>query len=281
MSCLVVGCGYLGARVAARVAAAGAPLAIVTRDPARADALRSRRGAAALLGDYHAPAFLPFARALPRPLHVLCLLPPGACADAAGTLAPLRRLVEMLGALAPESAILSSSTGVYGDAARVVTAESPCAPGGAREQRLREIEEIWLGQPVASVLRLAGLYGPGRIIGLAGVRAAAPIPGDPDAWLNLVHVDDAAALLLKMMEGPGARIELGSDGSPVTRRDYYRTLAALAGAPAPRFDRGPAVRGATHRRCDPASTCERRGWRPMFSDFRAGLAVLGDVITRG
>jgi nucleoside-diphosphate-sugar epimerase len=281
VSFLIIGCGYLGVRVAARCAAGGEPLALVSRDAARARVLGDGFSARTFVGDYHSPALLDFAAVLPPPLHVFCLLPPGGCADAAGTLAPLQRLVAMLATLAPASAILSSSTGVYGDAARTVTAESSCLASGPRERRLAEIEACWLELPVARVLRLAGLYGPGRIVGLAGVRAGAPVAGDPDAWLNLIHIEDAAALLLRMTARAGARVELGSDGTPVTRRDYYRTLAATAGAPPPGFDFSPTVRGAAYRRCDPSSTRGRLEWWPMFRDFRAGLAVLGDEITRG
>jgi hypothetical protein len=74
------------------------------------------------------------------------------------------------------------------------------------------------------------------------------------------------------LEAPAA-IELGADGRPVTRRVYYATLAAWAGVPRPRFDRTHPARGGGARRCDPGSTCARLDWRPMFGDFKAGLAA--------
>ncbi len=273
---LILGCGYVGARVVARARATGARLAVVTRDAARASALRARLGTEVMVGDYHdGSRLLAFCRALPGPLRVICLLPPGACADAADTLAPLARLTDALRALEPLSATLSSSTGVYGEqGSRVVSAESTCLPVTKREVRLREIEQCWLAVPGARVLRLAGLYGPGRVVGLQGVRAGAAVSGAPDGWLNLVHVDDAASLLLRVASGQGAAIELGADGAPVTRRSYYRTLAALAGVAPPRYTGEPGARGGGYRRCDPSSTWARLDWRPMYRDFRAGLAAL-------
>lgn len=280
-SWLIVGCGYVGTRVVARLRARDARLAIVTRDAARAAAFTAQ-GAQTLVGDFaDAPRLLAFGAALSRPLRVLCLLPPSACQDAAGTLAPLARLVAVLRELAPVSATLSSSTGVYGEqGSRVVTAESACLPASPREHRLGEIETCWHAAPNARVVRLAGLYGPGRIVGLQGVRAGSPVPGDPDGYLNLIHAADAAELLVRSALGAAAATELGADGTPVTRRVYYRTLASRCGAPPPRFSGEPSTRGGGYRRCDPATTCARLQWRPMFSDFRAGLAALGDELTR-
>jgi len=277
---LVVGCGYVGMRLAARIRATGARLAVVTRDAARAAGLRAHLAADVLVGDFHdTPRVLAFCRGLPGPLHVFCLLPPGACGDAADTLAPLEHLIAALRVLEPLSATLSSSTGVYGEqSGRIVSAESACLPVTPRELRLRAIEQRWLGAPGARVVRLAGLYGPERVIGLQGLRAGAPVAGAPDGWLNLLHVDDAASLLLRVAEGLGATIELGADGTPVTRRDYYRALAALAGDAPPRFSGEAGARGAGYRRCDPSSTWARLDWRPMYRDFRAGLAALPGTV---
>lgn len=273
-SWLIVGCGYLGTRVLARLAAARATTAIVTRDATRAAHCERVYGAHSHVGAYADETLLRRCRAtLPAPLRVLCLLPPSACVDAQGTLAPFARFRALLDEIRPARALLSSSTGVYGEqGGGRVTAETPCRPASVREHRLREIEDLWLAGEGRHVLRCAGLYGPGRVVGLAGLLERRPVPGRPDGWLNLLHVDDAAALLLDMALGAPARVELGADGHPVTRRDYYSTLAAWAGVPPPRFDDALAARGGGARRCDPATTCARLRWRPMFTDFRAGLA---------
>lgn len=279
-SWLLIGCGYVGQRVLTLLGAAGAQVRVITRDPARAAALTAAGATRVCVGDYADAAFLQACcAALPPPLRVLCLLPPSACADERGELQPLQGMVATLGAVAPARAILTSSTGVYGEqGGGIVAAETPCRPQSPREQRLAAIERSWLAAGNAhQVLRYAGLYGPGRVIGLAGLRQGAAVAGDPDGWLNLLHVDDAAALLVRMALEDAATIELGADGTPVTRRTYYRALAALAGAPAPVFDAGAATRGGGARRCVPASTCERLAWRPMYRDFRAGLVRCNEV----
>ena len=65
-----------------------------------------------------------------------------------------------------------------------------------------------------------------------------PIPGDPQKFLNLIHIDDAAqaASAAALEAARPEPIYLVSDDRPVTRREYYTRMATLLGAPEPRFD---------------------------------------------
>ncbi|HEX5270582.1 MAG TPA: SDR family NAD(P)-dependent oxidoreductase, partial [Gemmataceae bacterium] len=75
-----------------------------------------------------------------------------------------------------------------------------------------------------------------------------PVPADPDGWLNLIHVEDGAAAVVAADERgrPGETYNV-ADGTPVRRRDFYARLAALLGAPPPRFV-PPAVGDRVSRR---------------------------------
>lgn len=275
-SWLLIGCGYVGTRVLARLRAQGATTAVVSRDAARAAAFANEYGARVLLGHYaDGVALRVFCTELPAPLRVLCMLPPSACTDAQATLAPFEQLHAVLSAVRPARAVLTSSTGVYGaQNGAQVTAESACRPVTPRETMLLDIERAWLDGDARHVVRCAGLYGPGRVVGLPGLQQGKPVPGDPDGWLNLLHVEDAARLVIAVASTAAARVELGADGQPVTRRRYYGTLAAWAGVAPPVFDGAAPSRGGGARRCDPSTTWSRLGWRPMYSDFVAGLAAL-------
>ena len=46
------------------------------------------------------------------------------------------------------------------------------------------------------ILRLAGIYGPGRIPFLDKLQAGQPIPAMSAGNLNLIHVDDAATVVV-------------------------------------------------------------------------------------
>ena len=270
---LIVGAGFLGRVVARRLLAEGVDVRLTTRDPARAQALSRSFGVRCDALDLAAGGSGARLSALAEGAsRALFLLPPSGCVDGDGGLEPFRAACAALAGM--QGAVLSSSTAVYGDhAGAVVTAETPCRAQGERGQRLLGIEQAWLAAPGRKLVRLAGLYGPGRVIGQAGLHAATPVAGTAEGWLNLIHVEDAATLLLACLDSPASRsVELGGDGHPTTRRDYYEHLAACLGLPPPRFAGGEGGRAAGSRRCDPASTRARVGWSPMYADFRAGLA---------
>jgi len=152
--------------------------------------------------------------------------------------------------------ILSSSTGVWGDeGGGVVTEETPTNPSREAGHVLVEAESLLRshakGPGVA--LRFAGLYGPDRLPRLDDLRSGRPIAADPESWLNLIHIDDAAAVVCAVAAAatPGP-LYVVSDGHPVLRRDWYGHLAAIIGSPSPHWEPSlPRARGAD-KRVDPA-----------------------------
>jgi len=275
---LIIGCGYLGRVVARQCQRLGVPVVLTTRSEERAKRLASEFGPVVHRLDLaQADAAAHLQAVGLHAQRALVLLTPGALMDEAGGMAPLQHLCAGLATLPQlRRAVLSSSTAVYGDrAGQTVNADSACSAVSPRERRLLEIETHWLGSQGRRVVRLAGLYGPGRVIGESGLSRAQAVDGDPDGWLNLIHIHDAASLVLRCLADHAgiAPIELGSDGTPVVRRTYYEFLAARMGCRRPAFSGAPAVRGGASRRCDPRLTVERTGWRPMYRDFRVGLAA--------
>lgn len=140
--------------------------------------------------------------------------------------------------------IYISSTSVYGQShGEWIDESSPCIP--TRDNGVIQLEAEQLVHETfadshdrqAVILRLSGIYGPGRLLRrLEEVRSAKPIDGNPNAFLNLIHGDDAAriAVACATRSEPSATY-LVSDDCPVTRREYYERLASLAGAPEPVF----------------------------------------------
>ena len=146
----------------------------------------------------------------------------------------------------------------------------------ARMMELRS--RMSLGLQIHSVtIRLVGLYGPGRIIGLGGITRGDPIHGEPERWLNLIHVDDAARAVVAALTIDDPReLYLACDDRPVKRREYYETLARRLGAPAPRFLPSTAVE--PDKRVRNTLLREELGVIPKYPDFLAGLDdALGDA----
>ncbi|MFI4874789.1 MAG: SDR family oxidoreductase [Blastopirellula sp. JB062] len=181
--------------------------------------------------------------------------------------------------------IYLSSTGVYGDAAgQLVNEQTPCNPqraGGkacfAAENLLRDHPQ-WKAKH--TVLRLAGIYGPGRIPRAKDIADGVAIPAPGAGMLNLIHVDDAVqAVLLAAEHAQPAPLYVISDGQPVERREYYAQIARSLNAPAPVYEAAdpasPAgLRAGANRRMSNRWAVEHLGLKPKYSDYRAGLAAI-------
>lgn len=180
--------------------------------------------------------------------------------------------------------IYISSTGVYGHAAGdLVDEETPPQPAREGGKASLAAERVLQAHPQGSnsiILRLAGIYGPGRIPRAADLQAGKPIDAPAAGWLNLIHVDDAAEMVLLANDhAQPPSLYCVSDGSPVLRSDYYRELARLLSAPEPRFaapdpNSPAALRAGSDKRVSPAKLF--RDLRPQlrYPSYREGLAAI-------
>ena len=136
----------------------------------------------------------------------------------------------------------------------VVDESTPPNPTRDAGRVLVEAEAVLADHPAGpgTALRFAGLYGPGRLPRIADLRAGLPIAADPDSWLNLIHIDDAADVVCRVAAAPSPRgLYVVADGHPVRRRDWYGTLATLTGSPELiRFTRDPRDRVRGHVKAD-------------------------------
>lgn len=272
---LLIGAGYLGDFVAACCPSTCAVLA-VRRRPAGAHGahltpLACDVTSATDLARELAP------RVPAASVAAIVLLPPSALA--AQELAVLEPLAALLRARAVVRVVVASSTGVYdGLATEVVTAATPITDITPRARRLLDIEHWWRAQGLpCRIVRLAGLYGPGRIIGRDAILAGRKLAGPAAGWLNLVRAEDAAnALLAAVVSAQAAPVEVISDGCPLRREAYYASLAAALGRPLPAFDAALA-RGSGTRRIDPTASWQRLARQPAHVDARRGWPDLLDA----
>lgn len=289
---LLFGCGYLGSRVAKLWRASGDEVLVVTRDKAKAARLRSE-GYQTLTADVCEPAAL---RSLPAAETVLFAVGydrRSATPRSIGEVyaGGVRNVLEALAAAAsasPGSAtplfVYISSTGVYGDAVGDwVDEDTPCRPLRDGGKACLAAEEALAAHPLGAdsvVLRLAGIYGPGRIPRADALRRGEPIDAPADGYLNLIHVDDAARTVLAVEQAVAPpRTYCVADGRPPLRRDYYAELARLLGAPAPIFvpptpDSPAAARAAADKRISNARLVREIGVEFQYPSYREGLAAI-------
>jgi nucleoside-diphosphate-sugar epimerase len=270
---LVVGCGYLGERVARRWLAAGDRVLAVTRREDRGREL-IQLGIEPLVADVTS-AVWPRPEALAQVDTVLWAVGFDRQAGVTHRDVHVLGLGRLLDAL-PEGCrvILSSSTGVWSDEAGGRVAEdTPVNPSREAGRVLVEAERMLREHPRGPgvALRFAGLYGPGRWPRLDDLRAGRPIAAAPESWLNLIHVDDAASVVVAVADAEAPRpLYVVSDGHPVRRRAWYGRLAEVIGAPAPQWaspgDDSQARGRRADKRVDPALVYADLGLLPRHPD---------------
>jgi len=280
---LIIGCGYLGRRVARAWIQQGHVVTALTRSSANAKTL-SLMGVNPVLGDLcdaNSLADLPESDTV--------LLAVGFDRTSGKTqqevhVAGLRNLWPQIAGRC-NRLIHISSTSVYGHASGEWVDElSLCEPFQSGGQCCLEAEmlvrELCLSSLEAeityNILRLSGIYGPDRLLSrIESLRAAEPLLGRPDAWLNLIHVDDAvAAVLACEQQGKPSQTYLITDTCPLRRIDYYSDLARLVSAPNPKFLPGSLTKRGSdglNKRCSNRKALDELSWRLTYPTTREGL----------
>ena len=222
---LIVGCGDVGLRVAYALRALNREVTGVVRSEQSAAALCAT-GAGAALHDLDseigfitdAPLIFYFA---PPPLG--------------GNTDP--RLRKFLPSLkAQQRVVYISTSGVYGDCAgRWIDENEPLKPLSERAHRRLDAERAlaqWGGDHV--ILRVPGIYGPGRLP-LERLQKNLPVIRESESpFTNRIHADDLAqAALHAAVHGKSGAAYNVSDGHPTTMCDYFTRCAALLQLPPP------------------------------------------------
>lgn len=271
---LLAGCGDLGERVAQRLRARGDEVWALRRQPLA----RGKHGIHWLRGDLTNPASL---GRLPAGITRLVYLPAPAARDKAAYRAifvdGLRHLLDALDIGKLQRVLLVSSSAVYGEHdGDWVDEATPTDPPGFNGAVLLEAEQWLTQQPLPStVLRLAGLYGPGRLQLVERLRAGQlRVPREAPHWANRIHVDDAAAAIVHLLRLKSPQpLYLGVDDTPMPLDELYDFLAALIDAPLP-AEGAPPV-GVGSKRLSNAKL-RASGWAPQWPDAREGYAALLD-----
>jgi nucleoside-diphosphate-sugar epimerase len=281
MAKLIVGCGYLGTRVAQRWRARGEDVVVTTRRPDRAAELQAL-GLRPLVCDVLAPETL---AQLPRVDTVLYAVALDRTTGASRRQVYVDGLGHVLDRLpAPTRFLHVSSTSVYGQTSGEEVDETAATePLDDSGRVVLEAERLLRARwPGAIILRFAGIYGPGRLLRQRDLAAGQPLRTDPDHWLNLIHVDDGAAAILAAdaRARPGEVYNV-SDGHPVRRRDFYTHLAQLLHAPPPTFapPESPNARDRADRRISNRKLRQELGVDLEYPSYWEGLVSLAPEAT--
>ncbi len=180
----------------------------------------------------------------------------------------LRHLLEHLEGDVLQRLLFVSSTAVYGqNDGQWVDETSATEPARFNGRVLLEAEQA-VAQVAATpiVLRLSGIYGPGRHFLINKVRAGTRC--QPQAFTNRIHVDDAAASIVHLLalEEP-ASCYIGVDNQPVGQCQVMQFLAGLLDAPRPEPD---LAASPSNKRCRNARLIES-GFELRYPSYREGF----------
>lgn len=150
-----------------------------------------------------------------------------------------RRMGDTLITQIPKSGISKlifiSSTSVYSDSNSVLSESSEISPETASGKVIAKIEKSLFALPIqVIVLRLAGLFGPGRSPG----RFFAGKTNIPNghAPVNMIHLDEVIALIKALIVSDTAEgVYIGCTPSHPTKEEFYTLAARLEKLPEPEF----------------------------------------------
>jgi nucleoside-diphosphate-sugar epimerase len=221
----------------------------------------------------------------------------------------MQNVLAWLAPAPPQKFIYTSSTSVYGQTdGSVVTEQSDTKPAEETSRVLLETEKALLDwarrSPVAAdvrrrttdartletdnktegearscatVLRLAGIYGPNRGHYLKQFLSGRPVTGPSDRIVNMIHRDDAVGCIEAVLNHPApAEIYNVVDDEPVTLNAMFAWLTRQTGRAAPEIldaaDSPQRKRGATNKRVSNALLRQELGYKFKYPTFREGFA---------
>jgi nucleoside-diphosphate-sugar epimerase len=226
--------------------------------------------------------------ALKKAEAIVVSIPPR---EAAG--APLERFASAIAAAPALRRIVYYSTiGVYGDHSGAWIDETGATLTRTERGRARLADEArWTAAAQAreiepDILRLAGIYGPGRNALVNLRRREARRIVKPGQVFNRAHVDDIAEISrLVLTRGLNGEIWNVADGEPAAPQDVVAYAAELLDVEPPAEEPfneatlSPMAREfyADNKRISAAKAKDKLGFAPAYRTYREGLKALAEA----
>ena len=270
MRILVIGCGYVGLPLAQALAQLGHTVHGTRRSAFTAEGITTHA-----LDVTDRESF----ETLPREVDWICYTPSSSRGDATVHRAVFvdgtRNLLDWLGDT-PARLLFTSSTSVYPQTdGHWVDEESPDEPAGGTGANLAEAEELFLNAGrAATILRVAGIYGPERgYLFRQFLKDEAILTEGGARWINMIHRDDVVGALLTALDlAPG--IYNAADDEPVTQLAFFEWLAGQLDKPLPPAGEATARKRTPTNKRVRNTKLKAAGWQLKFPDFRAGYGAL-------
>lgn len=282
MKLLVFGPGYSASAAIARLASRGADVVATARSGERAAELEAKGIRPVAFDGAGMPPEL--TAAIGEATHLLVSIPPGEAGD------PVIAAAGEAIAAAPDlrNVVYLSTVGVYGDhGGGWVDETTEPEPVSKRSIARLAAERGWAelaaitARPLA-ILRLAGIYGPGRnaLVNLA--NGTAKRVAKPGQFFNRIEVEDIAAAIVAAVEREAGGIFNVADDEPAPPQDVVTFAAELMGVEPPpetdfaTADLSPMARSfyGENKRVRNDKLKQELGIMLAYPSYRDGLAAL-------
>jgi len=227
---IIVGCGYVGTKIAQEHLTKQAPVQAIVRSKSSEQALNDQ-GVSCTRCDFDG---LPVSSIETKNTEVYVFMPPPSSGIED------TRMANMLGFFAkngqPQRIVYISTTGVYGDCQGEWIDETRTVnPQVDRAKRRWDAEcqlRDWQDETSMElvILRVAGIYGAGKLP-LARLEKKLPMVREVDApFTNRIHVADLVLICLAAMKkGVSGEIYHACDGQQDTMTNYFNQIADVFG----------------------------------------------------
>jgi nucleoside-diphosphate-sugar epimerase len=280
-SLVILGCGYVGTRLAKAALAQGRHVRVCARGTARLQPLGAL-GAEVKFLDASTPKQLTAVCASNAGGTVVYSIPP------VTSLPPGHALRAALQAAYGGGAacfILFSSSGLYGadpDDDVWIDEDTPIQPDHAMQNIQSdevEIERCSIDRMKIVMLRLAPVYGPGRGVRNRIRKGDYRILDDGQHVTSRIHVDDVARVVFAAEDRAAHRsIYLVADDAPTTQGEYAKWLAERMKVPMPphrhQIEPGKPKVAHRNRKIRNARMKEMLGGPLLYPSFREGEAAI-------
>ena len=274
----ILGCGYLGSALAKQCISKGWTVSALTRNSAKAKDLRAMgvdKVIEAQIEDENWHDQLDSS----QDFVVNCV--GAASSDAQGYISSYIEgqdsVMKWLQQGSVKTFVFTSSTSVYPQSGKRFVDETASCVGVSEKGGLLLAAEQKCFPPVSSIsrsfiLRLSGLYGPGRHLLMNKVKQGEDIDGNEDRILNLIHRDDAANAVISCLQADASnlgRIYNVSDGTHATRGQIVAWLAESLNLSTPSF-KGDDEEGTPNRKVSNNRILDDLSWSPEYSNYQLG-----------
>jgi nucleoside-diphosphate-sugar epimerase len=261
---LIAGAGDVGLAVATRLLSSGTPVATLNRSG------RSVAGATALTADLGDPTTLTNVAGATTVIFTTAPPTPDEAGYRLAYLDGPQNLLQALGDTVNRVVVIST-TGVYGvNNGSWVSAATAPSPDRATTALVAEGEAALCARYPTTIVRAAGIYGPGRTRLIDQVRSGTATIARDGAphWTNRIHRDDLAdAVVLLAEHQRPPEVVIAVDNEPAPRDDVLRFIAERTGS---QLGTDPETRPhPTGKRCQ-NDALVAVGWQPRYPTFREG-----------